>query len=142
LRNSSNQLLTLSTSHPILIYDGECIFCIKSVHFVLKHDKKNLFRYTTREKFIQEYFQETNLDKKELPDSVILLYKGEVYFYSDVVSLVVKLLDFKILYYSLKVVPSFIQNFFYRIIAKYRKKLFQRKDSCDIQNEKILKYFI
>ena len=40
------------------------------------------------------------------------------------------------------ITPNFISNFFYRIIAKNRYKIFGKKDSCYIPTEEELKKFI
>ncbi len=34
---------------PVLVYDGTCSFCAGSVRLILKHDRKKLLRFATRD---------------------------------------------------------------------------------------------
>ena len=34
---------------PILVYDGDCGFCARSVQFVLQHDRRGIVRFAARD---------------------------------------------------------------------------------------------
>ena len=34
---------------PILLYDGDCAFCARSVQFLLRHDRRRLVRFAARQ---------------------------------------------------------------------------------------------
>jgi len=46
------------------------------------------------------------------------------------------------LIYEISIFPKFISNFFYKIVAKNRYKIFGKKDSCYVPTEEELKKFI
>lgn len=116
----------------IILYDGECSFCSFWVKFVLKRDKKDLFRFASLQSITGIYYTEMHNINENI-DSVILVNK-------DGTCLIKTNAIFEILYllgglgkflYGLKIFPRFTRDFFYDIIAKMRYKLFKRK-ACEL----------
>ena len=116
----------------IILFDGECTFCSFWVKFVLKRDKKDLFRFASLQSMAGIYYKDMH-DINDSVDSVVLIQK-------DGTSLIKTNAVFEILYllggfgkfiYGLKILPKFVRDFFYDIIAKMRYKLFKRK-ACEL----------
>ena len=126
--------------NEIIIFDGNCILCSSFYKWLLRNDKKNCFLFTyTQSEF---YSQNSNIDKSK--DSIIVIINNNKILYeSDAVAYIFRKtktqLAIRIL---ISIFPKFISNFFYRIIAKNRYKIFGKKDSCYIPTEEELKKFI
>ncbi len=126
--------------NEIIIFDGNCILCNSFYKWLLRNDKKNCFLFTnTQSEF---YSKNSNIDKSK--DSIIVITNNNKILYeSDAVAYIFRKtktqLAIRIL---ISIFPKFISNFFYRIIAKNRYKIFGKKDSCYVPTEEELKKFI
>lgn len=115
----------------ILLYDGYCLMCSYLVRWVMQRDKKGkiYFGALQDEKMADLIKQAPDFMQKA--DSVLLYSGGQFYFRSSAVLKLYGLIGFP---YSLMtvffIVPSFIRDFVYRIIAKYRKKWFGSSKAC------------
>lgn len=127
----------------IVLFDGVCNFCDASVNFIIDRDKKNIFRFAALQsekgQEILDYFQ---LDKNDF-DSFILIENNKAYKKSSAALLVAKKLGgFCSLSYPLIIIPKFIRDFFYNLIAKNRYKLFGKKDACRIPTPEFKEKFL
>jgi predicted DCC family thiol-disulfide oxidoreductase YuxK len=118
-------LLDKSLSHPIIVFDGECIMCNGFIQWLISKDADQKIRYTYLQK--QEHSPYPDLD------SVLLYNKGKVYIYSDVSLEAATYLHKPYIYLSvLKYIPRFIRDAIYKVLAKYRYRIFGRYDTCMI----------
>ena len=120
----------------IILFDGVCNFCNFWVNFVLERDKKNLFRFAAlQSEKARELSSRLNIDISNL-DTFVLIVGEKFYIKSTAALMVCKKLDsyLKILF-PLIILPAFIRDFVYDIIAKNRYKLFGRKESCRIPTQ-------
>ena len=124
----------------IIVFDGVCILCSKFFRWVLKNDRINIFSFTN----IQSNFYLKNKKINKSIDSILVITKNEEILYeSDAINYILKKINKLLLIRFLIIItPNFISNFFYRIIAKNRYKIFGKKDSCYIPTEEELKKFI
>ena len=124
----------------IIVFDGVCILCSKFFRWVLENDRINIFRFTN----IQSNFYLKNKNINKSIDSILVITKNEEILYeSDAINYILKKINKLLLIRFLIIItPNFISNFFYRIIAKNRYKIFGKKDSCYIPTEEELKKFI
>lgn len=127
----------------IILFDGVCNLCNSSVNFIIDNDHKNVFKFTSlqSEKGIDLLKKYDLLDKNI--DSVILVENDKAYVKSDAALKIAKTLGGKYkLFYGLIILPAFIRNFFYDIIAKNRYKWFGKKDSCRIPTLELKSKFL
>ncbi len=131
-----------SPGEKIVLFDGVCNFCSSSVQFIIKHDKSNSLKFTSLQSTTgQQLLAQYNIAKEV--DSVIFIDGGRAYIKSDAAFQIAKY--FRGLWKASRVfliVPAFIRNFFYDIIAKNRYKWFGKKDSCMIPALEIRERFI
>lgn len=123
----------VNKSNYVILFDGVCNFCNSSVNFIIDNDKNDLFRFAS----LQSEYGQNILRKFNLPVdsfSTIILTDGNNYHTRSGAALrISKHLKFPHnLYYVFILVPSFIRNFFYDIIARNRYRLFGKKDACRI----------
>lgn len=118
-----------TTNKHIILFDGECNFCSFWVKYVIKRDKKDLFRFAslqskTGKKLLKQYNLELDL-------STVVLIKNNAAKTKSTAALYI----FKDLggAFSLGIVfiivPKFIRDFCYDIIAKNRRKIL-KNESC------------
>lgn len=139
----------------IIFFDGICNFCNSSVNFIIKRDEKNYFKFASLQsefvkKFISSYKTTSNdnrsrrvprslwtleIDKKF--DSIILFENNKLYLKSTAVLKITKYLNgFWKIFFIFIIIPPFIRDFFYDIIAKNRYKWFGKRDTCMIPDGK------
>ncbi len=119
------------TEAPILLFDGVCNLCSSSVQFVLRHNAKGNIRFAS----LQSEFGQRTLKRYHLPseyiDSLVLLENGKAYVKSDAALKLSKHLNGPWKFGSvLLVIPVFIRNAVYDLIARYRYSWFGRKEVC------------
>ncbi len=127
----------------IVLFDGVCNFCNASVNFVIKHDSKNHFLFTPlQSEKGKQLLRNYQLDENEMK-SFVLIENNTAYSKSTAALRVTKHLNrlFPLLY-GFIIVPPFIRNAVYDLIAKNRYKWFGKKDTCMIPTEEMKRKFI
>ena len=115
----------------ILLFDGYCNLCSRLVNFIIKRDKKAKFLFVS----LQSANGQSLLKKFGLPtddfDSVVYIRSDKYFLKSSAILYILKELGgiWK-LFYILIIIPNFIRDSIYKIIAKTRYKIFGRQDSC------------
>lgn len=114
----------------IILFDGVCSFCDRSVQFIIKYDQAAYFQFAS----IQSDIGQALLAQYEVPeniDSVILIEHGKVYFESAAALKICKRLDsiFPVCYIFILIPPA-MRNKMYRLFAKNRYRLFGQKEKC------------
>lgn len=116
---------------PTIIFDGVCNMCNKWVDFLIRIDKKSVFKFTAN----QHDTGKKLLAGREFPeggvDTIFLYEKGKLYTRSTAVLRVARHLPFPWFFsYSLLIFPRFLRDWFYNWIAGNRYKWFGKKNTC------------
>jgi len=116
---------------PIILFDGVCNLCNRSVQIVIKHDPQGRFLFASLQseegqKLLQQYqLPATNLN------SFVLVQNGKSYTKSTGALTVAKqLTGWWQLLYAFIIVPKFIRDWVYTLISNNRYKWFGKKDEC------------
>ena len=119
----------------IIIYDGICTLCSRSVRFVVAHDQEKYFKFITLQSpAAQEFIKSHHLRG----NSIIVVDKGKIYEQSDAILKICKHLRGAAKYISyLKFIPKRIRDGVYKIVAKYRYQWFGKLQVCEIPSEEI-----
>ena len=131
------------TSSPIILFDGVCNLCNKSVQTALRKDKAGIFKFASLQSDAgQKLLKQYNLPTENF-GSFVLIQNGKIYLKSAAALTVAKQLSGPIkLLYGFMIVPAFIRNFVYNIIAKNRYKWFGKMDECMIPTQEIKSRFL
>ncbi|TLS35813.1 thiol-disulfide oxidoreductase DCC family protein [Pseudalkalibacillus caeni] len=126
----------------IILFDGECNFCDKSVQFIIKRDKKAIYKFGS----IQSDEGQEILKKYRVPqgiDSLILVEGNKCYLKSSAALRICKNLQgaWKLLY-GILIIPKPIRDIVYSFVAKNRYKWFGKKESCMLPSPEIRKRFL
>jgi len=113
------------------------------VNFVIKRDKKDLFRFASlqSEKSIE---LTSKFNFNALKQDTFILIKGDKFYTKSTAALMVcKELSSPIkILFPLIIVPKILRDFVYDLIARNRYKLFGRRESCRIPTDQDkLKFF-
>lgn len=127
----------------IIFFDGVCNLCNAWVQFVLARDRKNHFQFAA----LQSDFAKNELAKFDVNlnalNSVLLLENGKLYSKSTAALHITKHLDWGWpILYGFLVVPRFIRNGVYNIVAKNRYKWFGKQDSCWLPTQDLKNRFL
>lgn len=127
----------------IVLFDGVCNFCNSSVNFLIEHDKAGYFKFAPLQSEIgQKLLEEHKIDKTEI-DSVIVIEDNKAFTHSTAALKLAKGLGgIWSLGYVFIIVPKFIRDFFYRLFAKNRYRLFGKKDACMMPTPEIRARFL
>jgi len=127
----------------VILFDGVCNLCNASVNWLIYHDKKNMFKYSSLQStFGQRAIQQRNLTGNYM-DTVVFIDEGKVYIRSDAA---LQILKYTGGIYSLAVVffivPRFVRDFFYRIVANNRYRWFGKQESCRVPTPELKSKFL
>lgn len=131
----SVDLQQILAQQPILLFDGECGFCNKSIQFFLRHEKNKTMHFAPLQSetgiALRKYFEIT-----EDTDSIILIRGHEAYIKSCAA---LRLTGYmKGLWPAMIVflaIPPFLRNMAYDFIARRRMKWFGRVENCALLNK-------
>jgi len=137
-------MLDFPKDKKIILFDGVCNLCESSVLFVIKHDKKDIFRFVALQSDLgKEIIEHIGLSKKNI-DSVILYEPGISYNYksSAAIEIANDLGGFFHLGTIFKIIPSGLRNVLYDYIAKNRYLWYGKKDNFSLPIEEIKSKFL
>jgi predicted DCC family thiol-disulfide oxidoreductase YuxK len=129
-------------TYTVILFDGVCNLCCGSVQFIIKHDKKKLFRFASLQShFAKEILHPVSQQQKNI-DSIILLQNGKFYFQSTAVLKIAKQLNGLFpLFYCLMIIPKFIRDGAYSFIANHRYKWFGKRNECWLPTKELSELF-
>ena len=127
----------------IILFDGVCNLCNASVNFVIKHDKKKQFLFASfQSDAAKEILLQFNL-KNLNEETVILVENNKFYDKSTAALKIAKQLNdgFKVLY-GFIIVPKFLRDWIYSLIANHRYNWFGKRESCMIPSLELKNRFL
>lgn len=129
--------------NPIIFFDGVCNLCNASINFIIDRDKNHYFHFAS----LQSDAAIENLTTLEPTHSdlgtVILLENGTVYAKSTAALRIARKLDglWPILY-VFTIIPPFLRDFVYDLVARNRYKWFGKQDTCRIPEPELKSLFL
>jgi predicted DCC family thiol-disulfide oxidoreductase YuxK len=116
---------------PIIIFDGHCVLCSRFARFILKHDRRGVFRLTAAQTPLgQSLFRHLGLDPVNFETNV-LLDGGRAHFKSDgTIRMFVNLGFPWSLALLARLVPRSLLDRLYDFIAKNRLRWFGSQSVC------------
>ncbi len=135
--------MIIPVGKKIILFDGVCNLCNSSVQFVIRHDKRHQFIFGSFQGNAgQEFLQRFNLPSGNF-NSFMLLDDEKLYTESTAALKVCKHLGgIWSLLYGFIIVPKFIRDGIYRIIAKNRYKWFGKEETCWVPTKALKEKFL
>lgn len=130
-------------SNPVVLFDGVCNFCEGSVRFIIDRDPKGIFRFASLQSEVgKRLAEEQGADASSL-NTMMLVEGGTLYKRSSAALHIARRLRFPwFLAWIFIVVPPFIRDAAYNILARNRYKWFGEKDACMIPTPEIRERFL
>ncbi len=127
----------------IILFDGVCRFCNGSVNFVLRHDRKDHFRFAPLQSEAgQALLAQHGIDPSKT-DSFVLIEGRRASLKSAAALHTARHLGFPVsLLWAFIIVPAFIRNAVYDWIARNRYRWFGKMDACMVPDERVRRKFL
>lgn len=126
----------------IVLFDGVCNFCNGAVNFIIRHDADKKFRFAPLQSEIGQELKAKH-DVGDDIDSIVLVEDDEAYMHSTAGLRIARTMGgIWSLAYIFIVVPAPIRDILYRTFAKYRYRLFGRKDACMLPTPDVRERFL
>jgi predicted DCC family thiol-disulfide oxidoreductase YuxK len=127
----------------VILFDGVCNFCNNSINFAIKRDKKNRLKFAALQSLAgSQLMEQYGLPAKGM-QSCIFIYNGVVYNRSTAALKVCTYLGAGWpLFYGFIIVPKFIRDGVYNLIAKNRYKWFGIQNECMVPTAAVRAKFL
>lgn len=128
----------------IILFDGVCNLCNRSIQFVVKRDRKDTFRYAALQSETGKALtSERNIDTTTI-DSIILIEPGVAYYVKSDAALQIgmQLKGYRSISKLLNLIPRQLRDIVYDIVARYRYAWFGKKDQCMIPTPELKAKFL
>lgn len=127
----------------VVLFDGDCNVCNRSVQFVLKRDPRGRFRFAS----LQSEAGGAELLRcghtGEIPDSIVLVTSTRVWFRTGAVLRIARRLTWPWpVLQVLLLVPRPLRDFFYNAFAARRYRWFGRVDKCLVPSPEVRARFL
>lgn len=127
----------------ILFFDGVCTVCNKTIDFFIKKDDRKTIHYSSlQSNFAKNFLKTQNIDTNKM-ETIFYFSKGKLHTKSSAVLIALKeLSSIHRGFFLLIIIPKFIRDYFYDIIASKRYRLLGKSSTCRIPNESEVKRFL
>lgn len=120
-------------SGPVVLYDGTCGLCHKSVQWILRHERDHAIQFAPLQ---GETAEQLRGEFPEIPrslESVVLVEAGRARLRSKAFMYISRHLRAPWSWgYGLRWLPAFLLDLGYRLIAAIRYRIWGRADICDL----------
>jgi predicted DCC family thiol-disulfide oxidoreductase YuxK len=118
-------------ANPLVLFDGVCNLCNRSVQMILRHDHKARFRFASLQSPLGEKLRNDLGIDREKVDSVILVEGGRWYKESDAALRIANGLGGAWKAFGVfRLVPRPLRDAAYRLIARNRYRWFGKTETC------------
>ncbi|MBK0368400.1 thiol-disulfide oxidoreductase DCC family protein [Flavobacterium agrisoli] len=135
---------TFPPNKKIILYDGFCNLCDSAVQFIIKRDKKDIFRFVALQSELGIAICKSIGISFSKMDSLILFEPKVAYFYksSAVIAIGNELGGIWKLSPLFRLIPIFISDALYDFVAKNRYRLNGKKQKCMIATPELKAKFL
>lgn len=128
---------------PLIVFDGECVFCSGWVQFLLKRDNMKRYRFIVAQTPLGEaLYRHYGLETGDY-ETNLLLDEGRAYYKSDAT---IRMLEGLGMPWALaglaRIVPQRIADMAYSVIARNRLKIAGRRESCMVPTAEVRERFL
>ena len=119
--------------HAVVVFDGECAFCNRWVDFLLRFDRKDIFRFTARQSESGTAFSRLAGLPAAGTGSIVLVEGQTIRLRSEAVLRMLALLGLPFSLTALfRIIPTGLRDTAYDFIARNRTRWFGRTQTCRV----------
>jgi predicted DCC family thiol-disulfide oxidoreductase YuxK len=128
----------------VVLFDGECQFCNRSVQFILRRDPAGYFRFAPKQSPVAErLLRKAGQEREQMPESIVLLEGDRVFLRSTAALRIARRLNgFWPLLSLFLIVPAFLRDAVYNGIARNRYRFMGKRESCMLPSPEIRERFL
>ena len=135
--------------HSIILYDGVCGLCNRFVRFILKRDKRDVFRFASQQsEFAANILRRHKINPEQL-DTVYLVLDYErpperILARSDAAAEILSRLGgiWRFSAGMMRLFPRRLRDWIYNLIARKRYQMFGKYESCPLPDPKDQEKFL
>jgi len=129
--------------HPVVLFDGVCNLCNASLDFIVERDGASAFRFAS----LQSEAGQALLRRFQLPTDEhrsLVLVEGDRYYTRSSAALRIarRLGGLWPLLYAFIVVPRFLRDAAYDVVARNRYHWFGKRDTCRVPTPELKSRFL
>jgi predicted DCC family thiol-disulfide oxidoreductase YuxK len=122
----------IKENKSIVLFDGVCNLCNAAIGFIIKRDKEKNFTLSPLQSNLSETLNNQYHFNQPGVNSIVLIENNKVYYKSTAILRVIKKLSGPIKFlYIFIIIPPFIRDAIYSVIAKNRYRWFGKR-SCKV----------
>jgi len=131
-------------NQPVFLYDGVCLLCDGAVQFTLAHEKKPTIVFVAIQSELGRKLALRHGQDPDNPESFLFIENGTASEQSDgAIALAAHLHGFlPALLRGSRFIPRPLRDSVYRLVARNRYKIFGKRSSCLIPDDKSRHRFI
>ena len=131
------------TPDPLVLYDGVCNLCARSVRFVVRHDRAGVFRFASIQSPLgQELYRRHGLDPEAMP-SFLVISGGRAFVRSDgALEVLRRCGGIWACVAWLRWIPRWARDPMYDWVARNRYRWFGRAETCLIPSPELRARFL
>lgn len=137
-------MINIPQGKQLILFDGVCNLCNKSVQYIIKRDRKHIFMFAPLQSVIgQQLIANYNIDTSKT-DSILLYVPEKGIHYRSAAALKIssKLTYPTRLLTIFWIFPTFLRDLVYSFIARNRYKWFGKRESCMVPTPELKDKFI
>jgi predicted DCC family thiol-disulfide oxidoreductase YuxK len=116
---------------PLFIFDGVCVMCSSGAAWLMRHDRRELFRFTSAQSALgQALYQHYGV---ALDETYLLLDQGRLFDKSDGYFRMAEILGgWWHALQAFRLIPRRIRDYIYDVIARNRYRWFGKTECCSL----------
>lgn len=136
--------MELPKGKKLILFDGVCNLCNRSVQLVLKRDTQDVFRFAPlQSEWGEKLLAARGIDPSHT-DSIVLIDPGVAYYIKSDAALEIArdLKGYRALPFLFGWVPRILRDWVYDLVARNRYRWFGKKEHCMIPTQEELAKFL
>lgn len=130
----------IPTNITIILFDGECVFCNRSMRFIMDKDTKKLFHYAALQSTTGKEILLLNNFPSDYQEGIVVYSSNKIYTKEQAVLYIAEQLGgmYNILSKMSKPISTSLLSTGYNFIAKNRYRWFGKQNTCDMPNKEVI----
>lgn len=121
----------MNVDTPVIVFDAECVLCSANARFVLRYDRRGLFRLASMQgEFGAALYRRFGIDPRD-PDTLVVVTGTTAVRDSAAVFAIWSGLGWPWRALTIfRLVPRPLRDAIYRFVARHRYRLFGKRETC------------
>jgi predicted DCC family thiol-disulfide oxidoreductase YuxK len=129
-------------SNPVILFDGVCNLCNGAVQFILRRDRTSTFRFASLQSaYATSLLARLHVDPAK-EDTIFVYEDGRLFARSEAILRIASHLEGFSWMKIFRIIPSFIRDGVYRLVARKRYAMFGKRESCMIPTPELRERFL